>query len=358
VLILLATLAIAYGASMTALIVWGIRPVIPTALLFLLPFSVPLAFGMTASASLLDRWPGRKTRWTAVVAMLTGVLLVCAGDMAVQVAELILFGTLVAQLVNGLHRSLLRPIALSLLVITVGFATIWNLNYLALRAVGDRLHDPTMKQVDLALYRSLAGHPVQYVGLFPLVKSPLGFRVLENAYTMLFTEIVVMTFALARQRERLVRHLGGMFGFYALGVVVFLLYPVAGPFLYYPESFAETHRNSVTFVFMHSSFLDFSAVRRSSPLLTGFGYFVGLPSLHAGLALLFQLTLWPSRILFWLVLPINLLIVASTVLLGYHYVVDTLAGVLIAPMIYWLLHVRRIASCLPSGATVAPIVPE
>jgi membrane-associated phospholipid phosphatase len=64
-----------------------------------------------------------------------------------------------------------------------------------------------------------------------------------------------------------------------------------------------------------------------------------VPSLHAGLALLFHLTLWPSRTVFWLVLPINLLITLSTFLLGYHYVVDTVAGVLIAPLIYWLFHV-------------------
>jgi membrane-associated phospholipid phosphatase len=341
-LTLVVTFSIAYGMSLAALIVLGIRPVVPGLLLLFLLSLVPLAFGITATASLFDRWPARKTGWTPVVAMLAGALLVCAfgaRDAAARLADLILFGILVAQLVNGLHRNLLRPIALSLLVITVGFATIWNLNYLALRAVRDRLHDPAMRQLDLALYRSLAGHAVEYAGLFPLVKSPFGFRVLENAYTMLFTEIVVVVFATAGQRERLVRHLGAMFGFYALGVVVFLIYPVAGPFLYYPHSFVETYRGSVTYVFMHSSFLDFSAVRRSLPPLTGFGYFVGLPSLHAGLASLFQLTLWSSRTLFWLVLPINLLIVASTFLLGYHYVVDTLAGILMAPLIYWLFHV-------------------
>jgi membrane-associated phospholipid phosphatase len=341
-LTLVVAFSIAYGASLTALIALGIRPVIPGVLLLVLPSSVLLAFGITAIASLLDRWLGRKTRWTPLVAALTGVLLVCGvrtEDTAVQVADLILFGILVAQLVNGLHRNLLRPIALSLLVITVGFATVWNLNYLALRAVRDRLQDPAMKQLDLALYRVLGWHAVEYAGLFPLVRSPLGFRVLENAYAMLFTEIVVVIFAIAKQRDRLVRHLVAMFGFYTLGVVVFLVYPVAGPFLYYPQSFAETYRSSMTYVFMHSSFLDFSAVRRLSPPLTGFGYFVGLPSLHAGLALLFQITLWPSRTLFWLVLPFNLLIVASTVLLGYHYIADTVAGVLMAPLIYWFFQV-------------------
>jgi membrane-associated phospholipid phosphatase len=347
VLILVATFSIAYGASLTALIGLGIRPVIPSVLLLLLPSSVPLAFGITATAGLLDRWLGQKTRSTAIVAVLTGVVLVGAlrsGDPAVGVADVILFGILVAQVANGLHRNLLRPIALSLLVITVGFATIWNLNYLALRAVRDRLQDPIMRQLDLAVYRFLAGHAVEYAGLFPLVRSPLGFRVLENAYTMLFTEILVVIFAIAKQRARLVRHLGAMFGFYALGVVAFLVYPVVGPYLYYPQSFAQTYQSSMTYVFMHSSFLDFSAVRRLAPPLTGFGYFVGLPSLHAGLALLFQLTLWPSRTVFWLVLPINLLIVASTFLLGYHYVADTLAGLLMAPLIYWLLHVLPLDS--------------
>jgi membrane-associated phospholipid phosphatase len=291
------------------------------------------------------------------VAVLTGVLLVCAvrtEDTAVQVAQLILFGIVVAQLANGLHRSLVGPIASSLLVITVGFATIWNLNYLALRAVSDCIDDSAMRQLDLALYPALDGPAAEYAALFPRVRSPFGFRVLENAYTMIFTEIVVVVFAIADRRDRLVRHLVAMFGFYAVGVVVFLLYPVAGPFLYYPQSFAAGYQTSMTYVFMHSSFLEFSAVRRLSPPLTGFGYFVGLPSLHAGLALLFQLTLWPSRAVFWLVLPINLLIVASTVLLGYHYVVDTLAGVLMAPLIYWLFHVPPVDAAGRAGVAVVP----
>ena len=64
--------------------------------------------------------------------------------------------------------------------------------------------------------------------------------------------------------------------------------------------------------------------------VTGFGYFVGFPSLHVGDGGSLQFTIqqrsWPGG---WLVAPINTMI-ASTFVLGYHYLVDVPGGVLLA----------------------------
>jgi hypothetical protein len=56
-------------------------------------------------------------------------------------------------------------------------------------------------------------------------------------------------------------------------------------------------------------------------------FFVG------AVAVLVQVFLYRSRAHFWLFLPINLLVVPTTVALGYHYLLDVPAGVLLASAI-------------------------
>jgi hypothetical protein len=63
--------------------------------------------------------------------------------------------------------------------------------------------------------------------------------------------------------------------------------------------------------------------------LTGMGYFVALPSLHVAVAVLVQMTFRRTPLLFWTWLPITVLVILSTNLLGYHYLVDLPAGLLL-----------------------------
>lgn len=112
----------------------------------------------------------------------------------------------------------------------------------------------------------------------------------------------------------------------------------------------------MTFQIMRQSYLDFEAVRTHARPMTGFAYFIGLPSLHAAIALLFQLALRRSSVNFWLFLPINCLMAVSTVVLGYHYVLDTIAGLLLTPLVLGLLRIRAIRGryklIQPSSASV------
>jgi membrane-associated phospholipid phosphatase len=88
---------------------------------------------------------------------------------------------------------------------------------------------------------------------------------------------------------------------------------------------------SSTRAFMQSSLLEFSEIRSGGQPVTGFGYFVGIPSLHVAMAVLLQFTIQQrSGAGGWLVAPINILLIASTVVLGYHYLADVPGGVLLA----------------------------
>ena len=331
----------AYAASVAALRLVGIDPVPPRILLTLLPAVIPFAFGIALAARLLATRLRGVHRWRVVIPLMCGaaiVFFIKAGTAQFVLADAILLGPLVVDLFG--RRRIAGPgiLAASFAVIGLGAAAVWNFNYVGLAISGHRLHDPVFRQLDQSLYRLLTLRDASYIEFFPLVSSRRMFDVLENAYVMFFTEIILMVFVLAHDRARLVRHLAAMYAIYALGILIFMIYPVAGPFLYYPESFSAGYHATTTYTLMHESWREFSAVLKTRGSVTGFGYFVGLPSLHAGLATLFQITLArASKAAFWLMLPINSLMIASTFLLGYHYLPDTVAGMLLAVFVYWML---------------------
>ena len=52
--------------------------------------------------------------------------------------------------------------------------------------------------------------------------------------------------------------------------------------------------------------------------------------MHVSVAMFLQVLLRPYRFIFWIFLPINILIIISTVILGYHYFLDVPAGIIVA----------------------------
>ena len=61
------------------------------------------------------------------------------------------------------------------------------------------------------------------------------------------------------------------------------------------------------------------------------------PSMHVGISFLVWLYAWKnSRRLFWVLAPVILSLWVATVYLRFHYVVDCLAGLILAPLCFWL----------------------
>ena len=88
-------------------------------------------------------------------------------------------------------RARLRYVAAVVGTMFTGFVTVSNLSYLIARLTFDRVHDPALRDLDLTIYRAFVPG-LRYEGLFPLTDSALWFHLLENAYMMLFPEIVVV----------------------------------------------------------------------------------------------------------------------------------------------------------------------
>jgi membrane-associated phospholipid phosphatase len=328
---LIYSLVIVYTCSLLGLWQIGLSPDPPYGFLLLLALViVPFAYALSHFLVLMERWASNLGLWVPVIAISAGCLLTWIyrpGHILFQAGAAILLLLTVLGLLRE-RRTFLVAVALSLLTLVVGYVGIWNLNYLALSGSLDRLRDPALQTLDATVYAWL-GVGLDYEGIFPLLRSPHVFTMLENAYLMLFAELFVVIFLLARHRITPTTFLAVVFACYLAGLAVFMLYPVVGPCIYYERSFDHQFRHTMTFGFMQSMAREFHAVSSMSPPFTGFGYFVGVPSLHVAMALLFQLFLRPWRFAFWMFLPINLMMGASTVLLGYHYILDMVGGVVL-----------------------------
>ena len=211
--------------------------------------------------------------------------------------------------------------------IFLGYATLWNVNYLLVHFVPG-IHDPFLRQVDEWFY-SLLTTPVSYEGLFPIVHNSFINQLLSNSYGALFGEICLVLLLVCQTGDacRVAYFVKSLFGFYAVGVVCYLIYPAIGPCLYYPDSIDATRAD---LSLMSGMLHDYHAARNGDPL-SGYGYFIAMPSLHVMIALFLQKCLTPYKGLYRLFLPINLTLCLSTFMLGYHYVLDAvLAMVLVA----------------------------
>jgi hypothetical protein len=135
-----------------------------------------------------------------------------------------------------------------------------------------RLQDGMARAVDLWIYG-----PVDDRGLFPLTHSSLLVMACERGYTSLFLGIVLTPMLLVKQAGELRRFVLRTATCYGAGLLVFLIWPVAGPHLAYPESISTAWSGESTRVFMESSLTEFASIRAGGQPMSGFGYFVGYP---------------------------------------------------------------------------------
>ena len=105
-----------------------------------------------------------------------------------------------------------------------------------------------------------------------------------------------------------------------------LYYPTAGPVFYRPEFFDLAGTSSFSMQEMLRAYM--AGEIGQNGFIPGT---MGMPSLHVGLTFLATgLLAWHVRWTLWLTLPWSCLIWLSTVMLGWHYILDGLGGLGIA----------------------------
>jgi membrane-associated phospholipid phosphatase len=130
------------------------------------------------------------------------------------------------------------------------------------------------------------------------------------------------------------------------GILGYLLVPAIGPMYTLRDRYTAPLAEPLGILNRQMDFMDFARIHRDV-----------FPSLHAGISFVVWLYAYRnSRRLFWILSPLVLSLWVSTVYLRYHYLVDVLAGLALAPPSFWLANwlFRRwneivVSIALPAG---------
>jgi membrane-associated phospholipid phosphatase len=326
---LLAVLAAAWAvlAAMSKLL--GVTPLVPWlpgARLALV--ALPAGFGLWFAGELIQRFVPN-TRLAAALAATCGIAVLCVWRVNALTPYIIiaLWGLLIAQLALATDRMRSR-FGWGLIALMCWAALVPHENYIALKLGGGHFHDDTFRAMDFRIFHSLIGMK-DYAGAFPLVTNPLGLRILENGYlTMAFQPFVAILCLYRRRLGMAQLFISGPLCYLIAGIV-FALYPVFGPIFLYADTFDPNMHDSMTWMVSSSLRTEMHAALSGAPSVSGGGYFIGLPSMHVALGATCQYAARGAPSVFWILLPLNIALVASTLLLGLHYVVDVAAGLLI-----------------------------
>lgn len=153
----------------------------------------------------------------------------------------------------------------------------------------------------------------------------------------LYIFIAGYTVAAAVGREAFQRALTVSAAIFILGGIAYAIMPAYGPFLYFAQPgvdgfYYETQLYMLNFTerFRASGGTLFNPQDFEAPL-------GAMPSLHTAHAIAMLLVMWRIHpVLGMLMIPVAAYIVIFAMLTGFHYVVDIVAGILLALLAYWL----------------------
>lgn len=131
----------------------------------------------------------------------------------------------------------------------------------------------------------------------------------------------------------------------ALSAAIGIFFPCVGA--YVTHGMDPAGLDHVSGKFGHFFLASFHAVRGDPGFSLGIDNVAGIltfPSVHAGVAALCAWATWPSRRLRWPFLILNLIMAASAITHGAHYLIDIFAGGLVAAVAVPLVH--RLAAAL------------
>jgi hypothetical protein len=240
-----------------------------------------------------------------------------------------------------------------------GFGVVANLNYLLLHYMPDQRWDPLLRRWDMALYSLWAGPLSNLNGFFPLIPNGFLLHLFDSAYLMLIPQVIFVAYLMSQEPDphAFPNFLRRLFGYYLTAIAIYAMFPVNGPHLFFPEQQDLAQIPASSRGLLEGMAHDYR-VARTHGVLSGFGYFIGLPSLHAlgAMFLQYKMRRWP--VLFRAFLPINLLLATATIVLGYHYLADIAASVVIFSVsMVWNAWAAGRVSRQPAAVSMAPEEP-
>ena len=129
-----------------------------------------------------------------------------------------------------------------------------------------------------------------------------------------------------RPRARFREMMSGLMVITFLGLIGYVLVPAIGPLYSLHQVYTVSLSQPVAIFNQQLAFMDLARIHRDV-----------FPSMHVAISFLVWLYAWRnSKALFWAVSPLILSLWVSTIYLRYHYLIDVVAGFLLAPASFFL----------------------
>ncbi|PIR15990.1 MAG: hypothetical protein COV48_11365 [Elusimicrobia bacterium CG11_big_fil_rev_8_21_14_0_20_64_6] len=169
-------------------------------------------------------------------------------------------------------------------------------------------------------------------------------KFLNLCYNSTELQLVLAPFvaALAHDRRRLRIFLYAVVYSSFAGSLIYYFFPSSGP--------AGIFRSPDFLAVQRLTHLKFEQVHNFIPVKTLLGGLIAFPSFHVAWSVLVMYAASPRPRLFAAIVLLNAVVIASTALLGWHYLVDLPAGILLALAGLWageLTHRRLSRACVP-----------
>lgn len=147
---------------------------------------------------------------------------------------------------------------------------------------------------------------------------------LNLCYNSTELQLVIAPFfaAYAHDKRRLRVLLYGTVYSSMLGSLIYYFFPSSGP--------AGIFNSEDFFAVQRLTHLKYVQVHNFQPVTTLLGGLIAFPSFHVAWSVLATYAALPYKKIFWGLVVLNSIVIASTVLLGWHYLVDVPAGIALA----------------------------
>ncbi len=159
---------------------------------------------------------------------------------------------------------------------------------------------------------------------------PWLHHLLTMSYSTWMPELLLTPIVLAFFKDQLEidRYLLATFVSFFIGGLIYYFWPTIAP--------AGVLHNQRFLQEQYDLILRFQQVHQHIPVTTYDGGLISFPSFHVITALLVLYAFRKYAPLFYPLLLLNILLIVSTMALGYHYVVDVIAALILAPMSIWM----------------------
>ena len=210
--------------------------------------------------------------------------------------------------------------------------------------------DPLLHRIDTALGFDWLAF-IRWVDQSPGLSQLLGY-----GYSSFALQLLVLPglLCLVRQPGRAYQLVSAYVVLCLVSSAIGAFFPSVGAYVTYGIEGADLRH--INGVFGHHFLDTFNAIRSGNGFtltLENAAGIVTFPSVHAGMAAICAWAAWPSRLLRWPFLALNVIMAVSAITHGAHYLIDPLAGGLAALLTVRLVH-RATARLRPAALPALP----